>query len=469
MAAGIWFKGDLRLTDNPAVTAALGERADELPVHALYLAAAGQWQRHDWAPIKVDLLWRHLECFRQNAAERGVLLHIVVIDTWKEAPRAVLQFCQQYDIDALHFNREYPVDEQRRDRAVAAWLAEHDISCQGYHGLLLVPPVLEPSTENAYYQKFTPFNRAWREHLTLSGIPAPEAMPKLDCRSQLPDMPECPHERRDSSAWQVGEDAAQQQLQTFIDEQVACYHEDRDNPALDNTSRLSPYWELGILSPVTAARKLQQLSPDFPHGLNKGADTWLTELAWREFYQHLMHHIPRLSYKKAFKQHTDDFPWRDSDEDFERWCEGRTGYPIVDAGMRQLAAEGWMHNRLRMIVANFLVKDLRLDWRRGEQFFMQHLIDGSFPANNGGWQWSASTGTDAVPYFRVFNPTRQSEKIDPDGSYIRKWVSELKDCPTKCIHAPESWLRTQPDNDYPAPMVDHSEAREKFLAAFKQL
>ena len=178
---------------------------------------------------------------------------------------------------------------------------------------------------------------------------------------------------------------------------------------------------------------------------------------------------PRLSRGENYQKQTQGLPWRDAEGDFKRWCEGRTGYPIVDAGMRQLNQTGWMHNRLRMITANFLVKDLLIDWRKGEQYFMQNLIDGSFPANNGGWQWSASVGTDAVPYFRVFNPIRQSEKFDPDGSYIRKWIDELKDVPTKHIHWPHPWLKQRNQQDYAAPIVDHSAARERFLTTFKQV
>ncbi|PTB87653.1 deoxyribodipyrimidine photo-lyase [Pseudidiomarina aestuarii] len=471
MKTGIWFRGDLRRLDNPAVTAALeGSRANdsEAIVHALYIACPKQWELHDWAPIKIDLLWRHLEQFRQELAEFGILLDIEIADDWRAAPKVVHQFCQRHQLRQLHANAEYPVHEQRRDRAVSKWLADNRCSLQLHHGLLLVPPVVKTQQGNVY-QKFTPFNRAWREHLALAGIAPLKSWNRITQPLQLEPMPTCPGPRRDSSAWVVGEENCRRALQRYVEEHVQDYDAERDFPALDTTSRLSPYWELGCLGPVTAARALQKLSPEFPYGLEQGADTWLTELAWREFYQHLMCHIPRLSYGKAFQQHTDAFPWRDADDDFQRWCDGQTGFPIVDAGMRQLKHEGWMHNRVRMIVANFLVKDLRIDWRKGEQYFMQNLIDGSFPANNGGWQWSASTGTDAVPYFRVFNPTRQSEKVDPDGSYIRKWIPELAKCPTKQIHAPVLWLQASGSKDYPKPMVDHSEAREAFLSAFKAL
>ena len=466
--SGLWFRNDLRLADNPAVAAALQSSAGGRPIPALYLATPKQWQLHHWAPIKIDLLWRHLQQFQADSAAHNIALEVVIVDDWQQAAKACMAFCQLHQLNALYFNNEYPVHEQRRDRAVQSWLAEHGVACHRFDGELLVPPVIKTQTGN-YYQKFTPFNRAWRAELAIRGIAAPIQLPQSNGQFQRLPLPDCPAPRRDSSAWPVGEAAAQQRLRDYVEQQVSGYAEQRDLPGLDSTSRLSPYWELGILGPQAAARQLQQLSPEFPYGLERGADVWLTELAWREFYQHLMAHIPRLSYGKAFLQHTDAFPWRNDRQAFERWCEGKTGFPIVDAGMRQLAAEGWMHNRVRRIVANFLVKDLQIDWRWGEQFFMRHLIDGSFPANNGGWQWSASTGTDAVPYFRVFNPTSQSEKVDPEGHYIRTWIKELADCPTAHIHSPVAWLKANNRTDYPLPMVDHGKAREQFLAAFKQL
>ena len=467
MAQLIWFRNDLRLRDNPAVASALQRAGENGKVYGLFLYSEEQWRRHDWAPIKVDLLWRHLELLQQEAAEWGIELHIKSCRDWQTVPRVVRDFCGEYAITEVSFNREYPVHEQRRDRATQSWLAEQSIAVNSFHGMVIVPPVLRTQAGD-YYKKFTPYYKSWLAHIQRSGLPQPYEKPERKALKPL-GMPSAPdYPRRDSGAYVVGEEAAYQQLQQFVDERVADYDTDRDLPAIHGTSRLSPYWELGILSPVTAARLLQQQAPEFPHGLAEGAATWLSELAWREFYQHLMDAEPRLSYGKAFQAHTDAFAWSDNDAHFKAWCEGRTGYPIVDAGMRQLQQEGWMHNRVRMIVANFLVKDLHIDWRRGEKFFMQHLIDGSFPANNGGWQWSASTGTDAVPYFRVFNPTSQSKKVDPDGSYIRKFVKELVNCPTQEIHAPAKWARAA-QVDYPEPIVDHAQARETFLRKFKAL
>ncbi|RZQ56934.1 deoxyribodipyrimidine photo-lyase [Pseudidiomarina tainanensis] len=465
--AGVWFRGDVRLTANPAVSAASKVNGREQAIPALLLICPQQMKNHDWAPIKWDLLRRHLEVFAKDAAQQGILLSIEMIESWSMAAKAVKRFAQHHELTELHFNTEYPVHEQRRDRAVTAVLEEQHIKVQQHHGSLVVPPVLTTQA-GKMYQKFTPFAKAWREYVAQNGLPVVEALPKRESVAPA-KVPVVDYPVRDSSAWPVGEAAVRELLTNYVNKTVCGYADERDIPGLDSTSRLSPYWELGILSPWQAVHLLAQQSAQFPSGLDKGADTWLNELIWREFYLHLMKHVPRLSYGKAFLPHTDAMQWRNNETEFDAWCRGETGYPIVDAGMRQLAAEGWMHNRVRMIVAHFLVKDLMIDWRWGEQFFMQHLIDGSFAANNGGWQWSASTGTDAAPYFRVFNPTLQSEKVDPDGTYIRKWVKQLEDCPAKQIHAPAAWLKQRGRDDYPAAIVNHKQARERFLAAFKAL
>jgi deoxyribodipyrimidine photo-lyase len=211
-----------------------------------------------------------------------------------------------------------------------------------------------------------------------------------------------------------------------------------------------------------AAADAYRVAPD--HDARESVNTWMDEIIWHEFYTHILWHFPDVI-RHNFDRTYDSLPWRDAEDDFAAWAEGRTGYPVVDAAMRQLRATGWMHNRARMIVASFLTKDLLIDWRRGEAHFMQFLLDGDMAANNGGWQWAASTGTDAQPYFRIFNPVTQSERFDPDGTYIRRWVPELADVPTKHIHSP--WDAKNPPSRYPPPIVDHSAARSRALDAFK--
>jgi len=465
MRQAIWFRSDLRTLDNPALFSCCNA---EQPPLAIFFVCHETWGKHDWAPIKVDFLWRNLESLQQSLAEKGIQLEVQLLPKFSQVPGALREFCRQHDIARVHINAEYALDEKRRDSAVDAVLSQDDIELVTHHGNLLVAPGQVRTQQGDYYKKFTPFNRRWRQVINEINDSEPVQVGSFSPTSAN-ELPACPIERKDSSNWPAGEQEALGKLGQFIGHCVEDYQQARDVPAESGTSQLSAYLALGVIGPQTAARALHQFSPEFPFGLPSGADTWLTELAWREFYQHLMHFVPRLSKGESFQTETDNIRWLDNEEGFQRWCEGRTGYPIVDAGMRQLTSTGWMHNRLRMITANFLVKDLLVDWRKGEAFFMQNLIDGSFPANNGGWQWSASVGTDAVPYFRVFNPVRQSEKFDPDGNYIRKWVQELREVPTKHIHWPHSWLQQQSSNNYCEPVVEHKFARERFLTTFKQV
>jgi deoxyribodipyrimidine photo-lyase len=265
-----------------------------------------------------------------------------------------------------------------------------------------------------------------------------------------------------------GEAEAQRRLAAFVtgpDASIYRYSVDRNRLDLDGTSQLSPYLRLGMLSTrqvVVAALNAMAAAPTSE--AEKGAETWLNELIWREFYAAILYHFPHVR-QRSFRPQYDAIPWRNDREEFAAWCEGKTGYPVVDAAMRQLLATGWMHNRARMITASFLVKDLLIDWRWGEKWFMQHLVDGDPAANNGGWQWTAGTGTDAAPYFRIFNPVLQSKKFDPHGDYIRRWVPELRNLNEKDIHAP--WESAADVPRYPAPIVDHKFARERTLDAYK--
>jgi deoxyribodipyrimidine photo-lyase len=270
----------------------------------------------------------------------------------------------------------------------------------------------------------------------------------------------------------AGEVAARRRLTRFLESAGADYHEQRDLPAVDGTSRLSPYLRCGSLSVRQCFERAEEAMAEEPR-LARGLGKWLDELIWREFYAAILEAHPRVLRESHHKEY-DRLVWNDDPDGFQAWCEGRTGYPIVDAGMRQLRQTGWMHNRVRMIVASFLTKDLLIDWREGERFFRRWLVDGDPASNNGGWQWAASTGTDAQPWFRIFNPVSQSARFDPGGIYIRRWLPELATLPDKYIHAP--W--TMPaavqaasgviiGRDYPAPLVDHARARAATLARYQ--
>jgi deoxyribodipyrimidine photo-lyase len=244
---------------------------------------------------------------------------------------------------------------------------------------------------------------------------------------------------------------------------VGRYHQDRDRPELDGTSRLSPYLRFGAVSVRQCFSRALEARADNP-GLAEGIDKWLDELIWREFYATILEEHPRVL-RENYRREYDRMVWNDDRDAFAAWCEGQTGFPIVDAGMRQLRARGWMHNRVRMIVASFLTKDLLIDWREGERYFFRHLVDGDPASNNGGWQWAASTGTDAQPYFRIFNPTAQGQRWDPQGHYVRRWLPELRDVAPEHIHSPHEGGSPA---SYPRPIVDHRKRRELALERFRR-
>jgi deoxyribodipyrimidine photo-lyase len=267
--------------------------------------------------------------------------------------------------------------------------------------------------------------------------------------------------------WPAGESAAGARLDAFADGVIDAYRDERDFPSLPATSCLSPYLAAGVLSAGQALRAALAANQGELESGKAGAATWINELLWREFYQHLLAACPALSMHQPMKPETAAVPWRDAPDDLRAWQQGRTGLPIVDAAMRQLLALGWMHNRLRMVTAMFLTKNLLIDWRLGEAWFMAHLVDGDLAANNGGWQWSASTGADSVPYFRVFNPLSQSRKFDPRGVFLREWLPELAHLDDNAIHDPSPMERAAAG--YPAPIVDLPQSRLRALEAFGNL
>jgi len=346
---------------------------------------------------------------------------------------------------------------------------EDEVTVQGFDDSLLLPPGSVLTGSREMYKVFTPFSKAFVKRLQ-EGLP--ECLPAPACRAEGAVNPhrlkafDYSREDINSALFPPGEKAAIARLREFCQAPVTHYQAQRDIPALDGTSRLSAYLATGVLSPRQC---LHRLLKQHPRGLEDGkVFVWLNELIWREFYRHLLVAYPSLCRHQPFTRWTRGVKWRDDAEGLKAWQQGKTGYPIVDAAMRQLNTLGWMHNRLRMITASFLVKDLLIDWRVGEQYFMSQLIDGDLAANNGGWQWAASTGTDAAPYFRIFNPTTQGERFDESGEFIRHWLPELRDVPEKYIHQPQEWAKkNQQTLDYPQPIVEHKQARLQTLAAFE--
>lgn len=466
----IWLRTDLRLRDNTALAAA----AERGPVIAAFLLSPGQWRDHDDAACKVDFWLRNLRELQCSLAELNIPLLVRTAERWSDTPQVLAELCRSLDIEAVHVNEEYGVHEAARDAAVKHVLAAQGVELRSYLDQLLFAPGTILTKGGGYFQVYSQFRKVCYERLNL-GVPALQSAPRRQTVLPLDSdpLPERiagfetpPTQLRDH--WPAGEDEAHERLEAFADERLGYYHDRRDFPARDGTSQLSPYLAAGVLSPRQCLHAaLASNNGEFETG-NTGAVTWINELLWREFYKHILSGFPRVSRHRAFRMETDALPWRSAAAELEAWQQGRTGFPIIDAAMRQLLATGWMHNRLRMVVAMFLTKNLLVDWREGERWFMRHLIDGDLAANNGGWQWSASTGTDAAPYFRIFNPISQSQKFDPDGHFIRRWVPELAGVEGREIHDP-SQLGLFGVAGYPQPMVDLSATRARALEAFKNL
>ncbi|NYJ74577.1 cryptochrome/photolyase family protein [Allobranchiibius huperziae] len=443
----LWFRRDLRLHDHPALNAAV-EQAGASGVVPLFVIEPALWDgagdsRRRWLAATLRSL--DAECNGRLTVRRG------------DPAKVVAQVAREQHADTVHVSRETTPYGRRRDERVTAALGD-DISLAETGTPYAVGPGVITNGSGSPYKVFTAFSRAWQDH----GWPAPAERPSRihwvdggsgdDAHELIADAAE------GELDFAVGEDAAHQRWEDFLDGPVDHYGTDRDRPAKDGTSRLSPYLKLGVLHPRT-------LLADLAHKRSDGAQTYRTEIAWREFYADVLWHQPRSSWHDLRDQ-LSGMTYDEPKEAIEAWKAGKTGYPIVDAGMRQLLQTGWMHNRLRMITASFLTKDLHVWWPVGARHFLDHLVDGDVASNNHGWQWVAGTGTDASPYFRVFNPVTQGQKFDPDGAYVRRWVPELRHLQGKATHEP--W--TVDDGyaeGYPERIVDHADERKEALRRYE--
>lgn len=461
----VWLRNDLRVYDNQALYEACQAG---LPVVALFVATAQSWQQHFMAPIKQDLIRRRVQQLQTELAALNIPLLAIEGGHYSDIPALMQQLCAS-GAAALYGHTEYELREQVRDRKVSDVFADAGKACYWFDRKAVMAPGSILSKTGGIYQIFTPFKKTWLARLREVGV---RCFPRVQLShaqalepSYFKTLSLAPMLAGDGSseAYAVDELQVLDKMRQFCRDKVAFYQTERDFPALDGTSSLSAYLAIGVISGQQCVSRLQLEAANEWDKEKSGAAVWLSELIWRDFYHHILMAFPQLIKHKAFQKDTDGIVWPNNPQLFQAWCDGKTGYPIVDAAMRQLNQTGWMHNRLRMIVASFLVKDLHIDWRWGEQYFMSKLIDGDFAANNGGWQWAASTGTDAAPYFRIFNPVTQSERFDPDGVFIKRMLPELAEVPKKQIHWPHPlplW------SGYVKPVVDHSKARIKTLELF---
>lgn len=477
----VWFRADLRCHDNPALFAACQAAAKKgEKVLAVYILAPQQWKSHGQGSRQTHFLLRNLLLLSQQLEQLNIPLKFIESRYFAEAPQLLADFCSEHQVSSIYSNQQFEWNERQRDLAVQTQLEKAGIHWSSYQDQVIFSPGQLLTGKGDYYTVFTPFYRNWMRQLQpeqLQPLPLPEpAAPNRKRSDPLPKLFDLP--QPDPSLqllWPAGEIAALQRLNDFCSQGLHSYASLRDQPATQGTSGLSAWLALGVISPRQCLAAAWQASQGRITDKNTGAGVWVSELVWREFYRHLLVGFPRVSRNQAFKLETERLAWRSLDdpqvqEELEAWKQGQTGFPLVDAAMRQLQQTGWMHNRLRMLTAMFLSKHLLIDWRVGEAYFAEQLMDWDLAANNGGWQWAASTGTDAVPYFRLFNPYRQSERFDPEGDFIRLWVPELKHLNSKQIHQPpvnKQDLFAGPG--YPEPIVDLKAARERVMQAFQAI
>ncbi len=452
-----WFRSDLRTRDNTALrAAALG--SDRLACVFVFdprlLEAAGAPRVHFLADC-VARLARDLE-------RRGSRLLVRHGDPVREIARLACEV----RAERVTWNRDYSPFARERDAAVTRALHDAGIAVETCKDRVVFEPDEIRTRAGRPYSVYTPYRRSWWEHFRAAPpkILAGPRLPPLPARARrVESTPNLEIEVDDTRVPTGGSGAARRRLDRFLASAVVDYAWQRELPAVAGTSRLSPHLRFGTISvrecldrALAAARADRRLVP--------GVAKWTDELVWREFYHAILADHPRVL-RGAFRPALDRIEWEDDEAGLRAWCEGRTGYPFVDAGMRELLESGFMHNRVRMVVASFLCKDLLIDWRHGERFFMQHLVDGDPANNNGGWQWAASTGSDAQPYFRIFNPVSQGERFDPEGGYVRRWLPELRRLPGARVHRP--WDHPAESRGYPARIVDHALARERALARYR--
>ncbi len=461
-----WIRRDLRLGDNQALTKAVSSADLVIPVFVLDPKLIDS---PNASPKRLAFLWEGLAQLDTDLRARGSKLLIR-----KGEPLETLSILvRDNGVKQLFAEADFSPYAQSRDAQVA-----RELSLELVGGPSVSHPEAVLKSDGTPYVVYSPYMRAWKSRYQLHAdqlLPAPDA---VNTPLNIESEPLIEKELLSSGIdFESGEAAAKRKLMDFTsgaEAGVYRYAELRSRLDLNGTAQLSPYLRFGMISArhcFLAAQEAVRQAPD--EQSRRGAETWLNELIWREFYIAILYHFPTVL-SRSFRGDLRKISWRNDPSEFSAWCEGLTGYPVVDASMRQLLEMGWMHNRGRMIVASFLVKDLLVDWRWGENFFMEHLIDGDPAANNGGWQWTAGTGTDAAPYFRVFNPVLQGKKFDPQGKFIRSWVPELAGVPDKFIHTPwemskelQQQIGCVIGEDYPQPIVEHSFARERVLEVYQ--
>ena len=455
----VWFRQDLRLSDNAALSAA-ATKGNVIPAYILDDDTPGDWR---WGGA--SRWWLH-----HSLQSLGEKLPLVLRRGRSET---VLEgLLKETGATALHFTRDYAPWSASLEQRIKGMCDRLGVECHRHGGFLLHEPEAIRNGSGEVYKVYTPFSRACfakgepppaRPAPKLSFGPTPQGddLSAWNLKSISPNWAQ-----GFEGKWEPGEQGAQNALAKFIDEGLDHYADGRDRPDKNYTSKLSPHLHWGEISPRQVWQATRQAIASANGGLDSNGEKFLKEILWREFSYHLLHLFPQLP-EQPFKPEFVDFPWAEDKTALHKWQRGQTGYPVVDAGMRELWATGIMHNRVRMIVASFLVKDLLIPWQQGARWFWDTLVDADIASNSASWQWVAGCGADAAPYYRIFNPVLQGQKFDPEGDYVRRWVPELSDVPKNFIHAP--WEMPNPPATYPKPMVNHDAARKAALEALKSI
>jgi len=472
----VWFRQDLRLADQPALAAALRRGGPVVPVYIWAPEEEGTW-----SPGGATRWWLH-QSLRALATDLEALGSRLILRAGPSLD-TLRTLARETGATAIFWNRRYEPAAIARDTLVKAALREEGLETESFNGALLVEPPTFFNKVGEPYKVFTPFWKAAAECIEVpSPLPRPKAIlapntcPKSDALASLALEPTIPWAEGMRATWQPGEAGALAELARFDSAAICDYKDARDFPGIRGTSRLSPHLHFGEVSPRTAAAALREAAETGGvAGAISGAEAVVRQIYWREFAHYLLYHFPHTT-DAPLRPEFARFPWANDPKALRAWQRGRTGYPIVDAGMRELWHTGWMHNRVRMIVASFLVKDLLIPWQAGAEWFWDTLVDADLANNTLGWQWTAGCGADAAPYFRVFNPMMQSAKFDPDGAYLRRWLPELAKLPNEHLHAP--WEAPPLElhaagvalgKTYPERIVDHHEARLRALAALERI
>lgn len=459
----VWFRQDLRLADNPAFITACNSHDIVVPLYIFDKTTSVLGQAQQW--------WLHhsLEALRQSLEKYDLPLILRQGNPLK----IFIELSKEISIDTIYWNRCYEPAAIARDKKIKLALQENGLKVVSSNGSLLNEPWEIKNKSGDYFKVFTPYWKCCVEKIMLPPIlvldkPPQSLVLKSDSIFDWNLLPQKPNwAAQFSDYWQPGEAGALNKLEVFIEDQLNDYKIDRDFPKENATSKLSPHLHFGEISPWAIWRVLEFSKLEKSNNL-ASTECFMSELGWREFSYYLLYHFPSLPHHNV-KKEFDAFPWENNKKFLKCWQTGMTGYPIVDAGMRELWATGYMHNRVRMIVASFLTKHLLIDWRKGAAWFLDTLLDADLASNSMSWQWVAGCGVDAAPYFRIFNPILQSQKFDPDGIYIRQWIPELANVSACYIHQP--WLAPasefQCGKHYPVPIVDHNDARKKALEYYK--